>query len=114
MFRRGLHVVGGHDTQTPSKYCKKPKRNLLFCWSDFGSFSDAGFVSNSKTERSQNPKIQTVWQDSVDVKNVGFLDFWNFWISVVFFVVLYFVFFVVLCSWYTFVVSNVFFEGSED
>ena len=104
-------------------------RNLLFCWSDFGSFSDAAFASNSKTGKAKDPRIQKPkikknpkTQNGSHlrhlVKKFGFreswisklLDSWGFEILTIGSVVCGFVFclIVVLCFWYTFAVSNVF------
>ena len=85
-----------YDTQTPSKKSKNQCETCFFCLSDFGSFSDAEFVSNNKTgkakdpriqkshnltiQKSKNPKSQICLQDSVDVTRFGFLDFIGFYL----------------------------------
>ena len=71
----------------PFKTLSEALRNLLFCWSEFGSFSDAAFVSNGKTGKAKDPRIQNpkksktvhiygIFQKSLDFVIFGFWDFW--------------------------------------
>ena len=53
-----IYIVTPPTTHRPHQNTVKPVRHLLFCWSDFDSFSDAAFVSNSKTGKAKAPRIQ--------------------------------------------------------